>query len=99
MSGTALHDEGGNTVVSGHRDTHFEWLQALRRGDELILTLPQGVDRRYRVSDLSVHHESDTAPLAADGGTRLTLLTCYPFNAIDPGGPLRYAVTAEPDGL
>jgi sortase A len=25
----------------------------------------------------------------------MTLVTCYPFDAIDPGGPLRYAVTAE----
>ena len=99
MSGTALLDEGGNTVVSGHRDTHFKWLKALRQDDELVLTLPQGIDRRYRVSDLSVHHESDTAPLAWEGGTRLTLLTCYPFDAIDPGGPLRYAVTAESVGL
>jgi sortase A len=24
----------------------------------------------------------------------LTLVTCYPFDAIVPGGPLRYAVTA-----
>jgi sortase (surface protein transpeptidase) len=26
---------------------------------------------------------------------RLTLVTCYPFDAIEPGGPLRYVVTAE----
>jgi sortase A len=25
----------------------------------------------------------------------LTLVTCYPFDAIDPGGPLRYVVVAE----
>ncbi len=26
---------------------------------------------------------------------RLTLVTCYPFDAIVPGGPLRYLVFAE----
>jgi sortase A len=25
----------------------------------------------------------------------LTLVTCYPFDAINPGGPLRWLVTAE----
>lgn len=28
------------------------------------------------------------------GDDRLTLITCYPFDAIVPGGPLRYVVTA-----
>ena len=28
------------------------------------------------------------------GDTRLTLVTCYPFDAIRPGGPLRYVVVA-----
>jgi len=26
---------------------------------------------------------------------RLTLVTCYPFDALMPGGPLRYLVFAE----
>ena len=25
----------------------------------------------------------------------LTLVTCYPFDALEPGGPLRYVVTAR----
>ena len=25
----------------------------------------------------------------------LTLVTCFPFDAINPGGPLRYVVVAE----
>jgi sortase A len=25
----------------------------------------------------------------------LTLVTCYPFDAINPGGPLRYVVVAD----
>jgi sortase A len=28
-------------------------------------------------------------------GAMLTLVTCYPFDAVDPGGPLRYVVTAR----
>ena len=33
---------------------------------------------------------------AHDGVASLVLLTCYyPFDAVRPGGPLRYVVTAE----
>jgi sortase A len=34
--------------------------------------------------------------IALDSQTpRLTLVTCYPFDAIEPGGPLRFVVTAD----
>ena len=33
--------------------------------------------------------------LPDDGGAALTLVTCYPFDAVEPGGPLRYVVFAE----
>jgi sortase A len=28
-------------------------------------------------------------------GSRLVLLTCYPFDAVQSGGPLRYVVVAD----
>jgi sortase A len=28
--------------------------------------------------------------------SRLTLVTCYPFDAVSAGGPLRYVITALP---
>ncbi len=44
----------------------------------------------------------ETWVLRDAGDTRLTLVTCYPFDALRPGGPLRYVVTAllaeEPGG-
>jgi sortase A len=30
-----------------------------------------------------------------EGGDHLVLLTCYPFDAITPGGPLRYVVAGD----
>jgi hypothetical protein len=32
---------------------------------------------------------------ADERATTLALVTCYPFDAIDPGTPLRYAVIAR----
>jgi sortase A len=33
-------------------------------------------------------------PLLVNGPARLALTTCYPFGAIQPGGPLRYVAWA-----
>lgn len=96
VSGTAPPGTAGNSVISGHRDTHFAWLRALQTGDRLQVELPDRQLFSYAVTAAGVHHQSETGILSQEGGIRLTLLTCYPFEAIDPGGPLRYAVTAEP---
>ncbi len=51
----------------------------------------------YRVQALRVV-DSDQESLSVDTSTdkKLLLVTCYPFDAILAGGPLRYVVTAVP---
>jgi sortase (surface protein transpeptidase) len=39
-----------------------------------------------------VVHARDLAILGDTGEPQLTLVTCFPFDAIAPGGPLRYVV-------
>jgi sortase A len=87
----------GNTVVIGHRDSHFRFLKRLRIGDLLHLESADGVTYRYRVGEMAVVHESETGVMAHGTTEKLTLITCYPFDAILPGGPLRYVVEALPD--
>jgi sortase A len=93
-TGAAMPGDIGNAIVSGHRDTHFQFLQYLSTGDRVWLETQHGryayaitgaevVDSRY--VELSTHAED----------ARLTLVTCYPFNAVVPGGPLRYVVSAR----
>jgi sortase A len=95
VDGTARPGEPGHAVVSAHRDTHFAFLRRLREGDELLIERPDGRSVRYTVSGTRVVDRRDTWILADDPDeTRLTLLTCWPFDAVRPGGPLRYAVTA-----
>lgn len=82
-------------ILSGHRDTHFRFLKDLKTGDLLRLRTPDGV-REYRVSWQEVV-DSRRQQLVIDNSVeRLTLLTCYPFDAADSGGPLRWVVTAVP---
>ena len=94
VSGSAHPGEAGNVVISGHRDTHFRWLAALRAGDELTLQTHQGGRRLYRVRDAAVHHESEIELLDPLAGDQLRLLTCFPFDAVRAGTPQRYVVTA-----
>lgn len=94
VDGTAAPGSDGNLVISGHRDTHFSWLARVKAGEEIILELADGGQRNYQVVQQSIHHESETGLLQRGGFPMLRLITCYPFDAIIPGGPLRFVVTA-----
>lgn len=94
VTGSAPPGQFGNVVLSAHRDTHFAWLRALRPGEPLSLEDVQGVVRRYRVAELSIVDQSAVELLEPDAGDRLTLITCFPFDAVDPGTRQRYVVTA-----
>ena len=95
LSGTPLPGEFGNSVIAGHRDTHFEFLRDIGVGDEIFFDLPDGRTVRYRVRRVWVTTEDDLRPLAEQAATALTLITCYPFDALRAGGPLRYIVEAQ----
>ena len=94
--GSARPGAAGNVVISGHRDTHFRWLAALRDGDDLMLQTNDGHERRYRVSQTAIHHEDEVALLDPLAGDQLRLLTCFPFDAVAAGTQRRYVVTAFP---
>jgi len=95
LDGSALPGDAGNAVVTAHRDTHFRFLRAVAEGDELVVERANGVRRRFRIRDAYVADQHALRiPRDTDVPT-LTLVTCYPFDAIAPGGPLRYVVVAE----
>jgi len=95
MFGTALPGEKGNSVIGGHRDTHLSFLRDAKPGTELRAQRPDGVWRRYRVKATEVLDEKDVWVTRQDGRSRMTLITCYPFDAIRAGGPQRYVVFAD----
>ena len=97
MSGTPLPGERGNAVVSGHRDTHFAFLRWLREADPMVIEGRDGRRHRYVVQRAFVVDQQETWVAADHGDTRLTLVTCYPFDAIRPRGPRRYVVSAVLD--
>ena len=91
--------EAGAAIVSGHRDTHFASLRALQVSDEIIVTRPDGTRVHYRVDELRVA-DSRGARLRDPGiGRSLLLVTCWPFDALTAGGPLRYIASASADDV
>ena len=97
VAGTAVPGHRGLSMIGGHRDTHLKVLAELAPGSRVEIQRPDGETRTYRVEATSIADARQpwTAPVEAD---RLVLVTCYPFDAVIPGGPLRYLVHAVPVG-
>lgn len=87
-----------STIIAGHRDTHFQFLQHVRIGEALTLTNPQGDSLRYRITSLDIEN-SGSQQLQVASSDHLLLVTCYPFDAIDANGPLRYVVRAQRESV
>ncbi len=95
LEGSADPGEPGNSVITAHRDTHFRFLQRVAAGDALVVENRSGARHYFQVRRTYV---ADYRALDIPRDTpvpTLTLVTCFPFDAISPGGPLRYVVVAE----
>jgi sortase A len=95
LDGSAAPGGAGNSIITGHRDTHFHFLQHVGAGDVFIVEGINGAQARFRVRRTYV---ADFRALELPRDTAvptLTLVTCFPFETVHPGGPLRYVVVAE----
>jgi len=84
----------GVTVISGHRDTHFNILKDTKIGDLIDVVTQQGDTINYQVQTIDVVDSRVASIKTEQAGQVLVLVTCYPFDAVVAGGPLRYVVTA-----
>ena len=85
----------GNSVIEGHRDTHFKVLRTAKSGDRVSVEALDGGRSLFVVTDVRIVDSRRTRIVLDSNRALLTLVTCYPFDAINPGGPLRWVVTAE----
>jgi len=95
LSASALPGQNGNTVIAGHRDTHFSFLRDLKVGESLVIETTTGRKHVYKIVGLDVVDSRRGSLLLDTHAPMLSLVTCYPFEATDPGGPMRYVVTAK----
>lgn len=95
LSASSLPGETGNSVIAGHRDTHFNFLQDLQIGESLFIETIGGRKHLYKVIGIDVVDARRGSLLLDTEAAILSLVTCYPFDARETGGPLRYVVTAK----
>ncbi len=95
LSVSALPGEVGNSIIAGHRDTHFQFLQFMKRGESIMVEMAGGKNHLYQVTDIDVVDSRRGSILIDTDSPMLSLVTCYPFGEIEAGGPMRYVVTAK----
>jgi len=92
LSQSGSPGEQGHCILAGHRDTSFNFLKDLQRGDLLTLEGKNGIDFYFVQGSLTVRAED--LYLESEKTGFLTLITCYPFEAVMPHTPVRFVVTA-----
>ena len=95
IGGTAAPGGPGNSVIVAHRDTHFAFLRDVGIDDEIDVEGARGAKTRYRVREVTIVDQGESRVLDAADAPQLTLITCYPFDAVVPGTRLRYVVVAD----
>ncbi len=83
------------TIVSAHRDTHFEFVRDLQAGDVVTLQSDSGQTEHYRVVRFETVRWDDFSYPLNPGRPLLALATCYPFGGTEYGGPWRRVAWAE----
>jgi sortase A len=101
VSSTPEPGEKGNSVIVGHRDTQFNSLKKLQKGDLIevktkdkrqefkVTMLRIAVQSQLQYIQSNVHNESFDVDQPS-----LTLITCYPFDSVLPNPTHRYVVRA-----
>ncbi len=95
LSASSLPGELGNSVIAGHRDTHFNFLRDVEIGESLVIEKIGGRKHLYKVIGIDVVDSRRGSLLLDTDAAILSLVTCYPFDSREAGGPMRYVVTAK----
>ncbi len=95
LSASSLPGNAGNSVIAGHRDTHFSFLRDVEIGESLMIERISGRKHLYEVIGIDVVDSRRGSLLLDTEAPVLSLVTCYPFDQAAAGGPLRYVVTAK----
>lgn len=82
-----------NCVLSGHRDSVFAGIGALKPQDILVVEDPTG-NYTYVVTGTRIVDKNDKTVIVPSDHGILTLTTCYPFRFIG-NAPQRFIVTAD----
>lgn len=82
----------GSSVIGGHKDTHFAFLEKVKVGDALQLQTPDGIWHPYRIAAKRIADIKNQTLNVQLNQKRLYLVTCYPFHTIAQDNHLRLVV-------
>ena len=80
------------TAISSHRDSHGEYIKNLEIDDILKLQDLDNNWHTFKIEEFLIVNVKEGVSINKEN--RLLLITCYPFDAILSGTPLRYIVSA-----
>jgi len=93
--GTAKPGDKGISMISAHRDTHFNFLKNIKIDDVIKITNDKRKSVLYKVVEMKVVHQDRGHIALNQSGKNLVLITCYPFDGIQADTDLRYLVYAK----
>ena len=99
--GPAFHEESflpqekKITIISSHRDSHGIFIKKLQLGEEIKIQDADNHWHTYTIDNFFVINVQKEKITMDSNEDRLLLITCYPFDAIRSGTPLRYIVSAK----
>lgn len=92
--GSFYPKQGGEIILSGHRDTVFKRVGELEPGDELVIKMPYG-EVSYEIVSTKIVDADDTSIITLqDQEEELILTTCYPFGYVGDA-PERYIIYSK----
>src|SRR5210317_1196312 len=79
LGASAMPGEAGNSIIAGHRDTHFAFLRDVEVGDLIGVETARRQGHLYEVVDVEIVNSRNGSLLLDSGQPMLSLVTCYPF--------------------
>jgi sortase A len=67
----------------------------MKRGESIMIEMADGNNHLYQVTDIDVVDSRRGSIVLDTESPMLSLVTCYPFGALEAGGPMRFVVTAR----
>ena len=95
LGASAQPGDIGNSIIAGHRDTHFAFLRDVEIGELIGVETTGGQGHLYEIVSVDVVDSRRGSLVLDTRQSILSLVTCYPFDALEAGGPMRYVVTAR----
>ncbi len=89
VAGNPRKADSQTLAIGGHRDSHLAVIQQLQANEKVELQSLDGITHHYRLNNTFIVDSSTDDIGISPSKAGLVLITCYPFNAAQTGGPLR----------